>query len=123
LPGLEDVLAGTLAATWRQPAGVDYEGEIRRAVAQVALNRLFTLAADNGASPQVIAIATQHLSTLRDWLIANASSTSDPAQRAHLEYGARRITPFFDHPKDFAPAPPPPVPPGQPIGAMLGCEF
>jgi hypothetical protein len=123
LPGLEDVIARTLASTWRQPASADYEGEIRRAVAQVALNRLFTLAADSTVAPQAVAITTQQLALLRDWLTSNATSTSEAAQRAHLEHGARRITQFFDNPKDFAPAPPPAVPPGQPIGDRLGCDL
>ncbi len=124
LPGLEQLLARVLDVTWRQPAGADYEGEIRRAVAQVALNRLFTLAAGSSTAPQAAALVTVHLSGLRDWLTTTAGSPGiDSAQKAHLAHGARRIAHFLDHPRDFAPSPVPEIPPGQPIGATLQCDF
>lgn len=118
-PGLDEMLARTLDATWRQPAGADYAGEVQRTVDAVALARLFGLAANPAATAQVKAVAMAELASLRDWLVAAAPEVAAPAQRAHYEYGARLIAQFFDDPKEFAPPRVPPPPPGQPIG----CDF
>lgn len=118
-PGLDEMLARTLDATWRQPAGADYAGEVQRTVNAVVLARLFGLAANPAATAQVKAIAMAELAALRDWLAASAPQVAAPAQQAHYAYGARLIEQFFDDPKEFAPPRVPPPPPGQPIG----CDF
>ena len=118
-PGLAELLARTLDATWRQPAGADYPGEVQRTVNAVVLARLFALAADPAATAQVKAIAMAELAALRDWLAASAPQVAAPAQQAHYAYGARLIDQFFDDPKEFAPPRVPPPPPGPPIG----CDF
>ena len=119
LPGLEEMLEGVLAATWKASAGADYAGEVQRTVDYVALTRLIRLAADPEAPPQVRAVVTAQLSALRDWLKAAAGPAGVPAQRAHFSYGAQLITQYFDHPKEFAP----PHVPAPPPGAPIGCDF
>jgi hypothetical protein len=118
LPGLGDVLSAALLATWKSPADESYAGEVQRTVADVALTKLFMLAADNSAPTQVKAEATTALIDLKTWL-ENAVKKATGAQRAHLVYGAQQIGSFLENPKEFSPPPLRPVPPGQPIGEML----
>ncbi|MBI4626955.1 MAG: hypothetical protein HY736_27500 [Verrucomicrobia bacterium] len=80
MPGLDDVITRALDATWRQPAGADYDGEVRRAVDYVALSRLLTLAADAKAAPQVLAVVTRQLEIFGDWLASASARTVEPAQ-------------------------------------------
>ena len=122
VPGLDEVIGRALDATWRLPAGADYAGEIQRAVDYVALARLVRLAADSDVAPQVKAVVMQQLTTLRDWLRNAAPKAAAPAQQAHLAEGARLITQFLEHPKDFTPPDVPEPPPGQPIGEMFDCD-
>ena len=119
MPGLEEVIESVLAATWKRPAGADYAGEVQRTVDYGLLARLIGLAADTDATPQVRAVTTAQLAGLREWLLATARQTGVPAQQAHLAYGARLITQYFEHPKEFAPLKIPAPPPGSPIG----CDF
>jgi hypothetical protein len=121
MPGLEELLDQTIAATWQARAGSDYAGEVQRTVNAVMLNRLLSLAANPDATPQVRAVATLRLTELRDTLAA--AKPTEPAQRAHLAGGARLIGQFFDDPKDFAPPRAPTPPPGQPIGTTLSCDL
>jgi len=118
MPGLDEVLARTVAATWRKNAAGDYAGEIQRTVDYVMLARLIGLAANTEATPQVRAVTVAQLTTLRDWLRTSRPS-GGPAQQAHVAYGAQLITQFLDHPKEFAPPRVPTPPPGQPIGCDL----
>ncbi len=117
-PGLAEVLDTTITATWKQPAGPDYAGEIRRTVDFVMLTRLIGLAADESAMPQVRAVATATLVDLRDWLRGPPGPASNPAQQAHFAYGARLITQYLEHPKEFVLPSVPTPPPGQPIGTI-----
>ena len=123
LPGLEEVLSRIIDATWRQPAGADFEGEIQRVVNFVALGQWFRLGSDDSAGLQVQAVVAQQLTALRD-VLAKASAGADLAsvQRAHLAHGQRLIDRFFADPKAFVPPPAPVVPPGQPIGSAT-CDF
>ena len=105
-----------LAATWKKPAGADYAGEVQRTVDYCMLERLMTLAADRQTTPQVRAVSTVELAALRDWLSTAAANAGAPAQHAHLAHGARLITEYLDHPKDFVPLKDDPAPPGGPIG-------
>ena len=121
MPGLEELLDQSIAATWQAAAGSDYAGEVQRTVNAVMLSRLLGLAANPDAAPQVRAVVTLRLTELRDALAA--AKPTEPAQRAHLAGGARLIGQFFDDPKDFAPPRAPMPPPGQPIGTTLSCDF
>jgi hypothetical protein len=123
LPGLEEVLSRMVDATWRQPAGDDFEGEIQRAVNFAALAHLFRLGADDSVGPQGQALVAQQLTTLRDVLAKTSAATETASvQRAHLAHGHRLIDRFFADPKEFVPLPTPAVPPGQPIGSAT-CDF
>jgi hypothetical protein len=122
-PGLDELLQQVLAATWQAPAGEDLAGEVRRAVDDVLLTHLLGLAADATADEQVRAVVTQALVELRDGLSRAASAATGRAQQAHLAFGARQITQFLDHPAEYKPPAVPVLPPGQPIGAMAGCDF
>ena len=115
-PGLDEVIDSVLTATWRNAAGDDYAGEIRRTVDYVALSRLIGLAANPAATPEVRAAVTQRLVGLRDWLAGMSAPT------AHSAYGARMITQYLDHPKDFVPLLTPVPPPGGPIGETFGWD-
>lgn len=119
-PGLDEVIETALNATWLQPAGSDYPGEIQRSVANVLLTQLFALAAEPATTAQVRAVATTRLGALRDRLGRDAAAAANPAQQAHLLQGARLIGQFLDHPKDFVAPRSPAPPPGQPIG--MACE-
>jgi hypothetical protein len=118
MPALDEVLATATAATWRRTADGDYAGEVQRTVDYVMLTRLIGLAANPDATPQVRAVTTAQLTTLRDWL-RSARQSGGPAQQAHIAYGAQLITQFMEHPKEFVPPRVPVPPPGPPIG----CDF
>lgn len=122
LPSLDEVISRVVAATWRQSAAADFDGEIQRAVNYVALGQLFRLGANEGAGPQVQAVVAHRLTELRDWLATAAAPATPPSQRAHYEHGRRLIDRFFDDPKEFEPPPAPVIPPGQPIGSAQ-CDF
>jgi hypothetical protein len=119
-PGLDEVIESALNATWFQPAGADYPGEIQRSVNGVLLAQLLALAAEPSTTVQVRAVTTTRLMALRERLARDAGLASNPAQQAHLLYGARLIGQFLDNPKDFVAPRVPAPPPGQPIG--MACE-
>ena len=115
VPGLEEIIDRLLAATWKAPRTAGYPGEVGRTVDDVALEKLFLLAADEKAPPQVRAVASWKLEEFRKW--STAQATTDAAQREHLYYGAARIAQFQKNPKDWKPTPATEIPEGQPIGA------
>jgi hypothetical protein len=118
--GLDELVTRVLEATWRHEAEGGYDGEIRRAVNYVVLNRLMALAIDSSAAPQASAMVELHLVQLQAWLSdAAARAIALPAQRAHLAHGARLIARYFENPKEFTPRRSPAPPPGQPIGDTL----
>ena len=119
-PSLREVLETTVTATWRQPAGNNYAGEIQRTVDFVMLERLFGLAADPGATQQTKAVARAVLADLRIWLHDQIGGRSGSSQAAHYQYGEARIAQFLEHPQEFVPAPHAVPPPGSPIG--MECE-
>lgn len=123
LPGLAEVLEGVLAVTWRRPAAADYPGEVRRTVDAVALDALLRLAAASEATAQVRAQATETLVHLRAELGPAAQREVVPEQRIHLDYGARLIGQYLEHPERFVPTVAPSAPPGQPIGDTQECSF
>jgi hypothetical protein len=114
MPGLEEIIDRLLAATWKAPRTAGYAGEVGRTVDDVALEKLFLLAADEKAPAQVRAVANWKLEELRKW--GAQQTTTDPAQREHFYYAAARIAQFQKNPKDWKPAPATEIPEGQPIG-------
>jgi hypothetical protein len=117
LPGLEEIVDQSLAAAFDAPAANPYEGEIRRAVQRVAIDRLMDLA-DNARMPQVRAIASHRLEQSVSARFASAqngdASASDTPHFALLTRDVRR---FLDRPAAPYGAPAiPTAPPGAPIG-------
>jgi hypothetical protein len=115
-PDFTDVVAELVARTWRAPAPPNtYHAAVRRAVQTLVVTRLMNLAADDDAAPQVRAVATFWLGVL---LNETAGVSGDDATTAHLRATHDDIERFLARPD--APrkrTPPPPTPPGDPIGA------
>jgi len=115
-PGLQEVLDGIFAATWKSPHPPGYGGEVARVVDDVALYDLLALAMNERASTQVKAVAALEADQLKGWMVAARAGTSDPQQKAHLAYAAAQIEQFQRDPKKLdLPAPAEP-PDGPPIG-------
>ncbi|HET7505402.1 MAG TPA: zinc-dependent metalloprotease [Kofleriaceae bacterium] len=115
-PGLDEVLATVIAATWQARREPGLRGEIGRVVDQVVLVDLMALSRDERASPQARAYAAAELARLRQWAGAASVRTRDPAERAHLAYAEQQIAEFQKDPKQFAPPPTRLPPDGPPIG-------
>lgn len=117
-PDFREVVAELVARTWRTPAPTSdaYHAAVRRAVQSLVVTRLMDLAADPDASTQVRAVATEWLRSL---MLANtAANSTDEATNMHLRATREEIERFLARPD--APrrrTPPPPTPPGDPIGA------
>ena len=120
-PGLEEVLDAIVAATWKLPHAIGYNGEVARVVDDVALYDLLSLATDERATTQVRAVAALEADQLKGWLNAAKAGTRDSAQKAHLAYAAAQIEQFQRDPKKLdLPAPSEP-PDGPPIGDNESC--
>ncbi|HEU4730901.1 MAG TPA: zinc-dependent metalloprotease [Kofleriaceae bacterium] len=115
-PGLDEVLAAIVAATWHARREPGLRGEIGRVVDQVVLVDLMALSRDDRASPQTRALAAAELARLQQWAAAASARTRDPSERAHLAYAGQQITDFEKDPKRFAPPPARLPPDGPPIG-------
>jgi hypothetical protein len=119
LPGLEDVIDGLYAASFGATARTPYEAEVQRAVENVVVDALITLAS-NAAMPQVRAIATRELRQREAALnrgIPGGTPGITYGAIAHNAELAATIKRFLDRPS--APAPRmtvPEAPPGAPIG-------
>jgi hypothetical protein len=121
LPGLEEVIDRTLAATWKAPHSPGYAGEVQRSVDAVVLRHLMALAASEDASSQVRAVAWAKLGELKAW--AAAAAVADSAQRAHFRLAVHDIERFEKDPKALALPRLSEPPPGQPIGdTWLSCD-
>jgi hypothetical protein len=119
-PDFGDVLDALLTRTWRAPVPRDpYHAAVQRAVQSLVVMRLMDLAADDSASPQVRAGATEALR----WLLLSDTATGINAadlepRAAHLHSTHEEIERFLARPD--APrkrTPPPATPPGDPIGS------
>jgi hypothetical protein len=119
MPGFNELADDLLRATWFgvQRDGID--GEIQRAVNNLALERLMMLAVDDAADGQVRAIALDTLSRLDDWLAPRLASENDPSWRAHYRFGRFRIETMRNDPSSIERIAPVTVPPGEPIGSTL----
>jgi hypothetical protein len=122
LPGLEEVIDRTAAATWKAPHEASAAGEVQRVVDSVLLRHLMALAASEEASAQVRAVASAKLAEWKVW--AASAPAADPAQRTHLRQMAREIDRFEKDPKSLSLPKPAEPPPGQPIGASwMSCDW
>ncbi|HEV7890971.1 MAG TPA: zinc-dependent metalloprotease [Pyrinomonadaceae bacterium] len=116
-PDFSEVLAELVTRTWRTPAppSAPYHAAVQRAVQTLVVTRLMDLAADADASAQVRAVATAHLRAL---LEDTAPTSRDEATEMHRRATREEIERFLARPAEPRKrTPPPPAPPGDPIGA------
>jgi hypothetical protein len=114
-PGLDDVIARLVDATFGARTANAYQAEIRRAVERVVADHLMALAAD-APMPQVRAIANLRLATLME-SAGRDPAAADPADAAHRILLAQDIRRFMERPAQPAAATTnPAAPPGAPIG-------
>ena len=115
LPGLDEIIDRLLKAGFEPAAANPYEAEVQRAIARVVVDRLMALAA-TAQMPQVRAIATWKLDSLRDKLSpAGGSVTNAAAASARLI--AEDIERFLERPAEpYKPIVVSAPPPGAPIG-------
>ena len=116
MPGFDELTLDLLRATWFAPQQGGIDGEIQRAVNNLALERLMMLTVDDNADGQVRAIALDTLIRLDDWLAPRAANENDPAWRAHYRFGRFRIETMRNDPSSIERIVPVTVPPGEPIG-------
>lgn len=116
-PGFTEVLDALLNATWKANVRTGQVAAVQRVIADVTLNQLMTLAANDKASDEVRAAALLKLTELRNWLSTQASAATDPQQKAHLQFAIAQIRKFEQEPAQvLKPTPSLEPPPGQPIG-------
>jgi hypothetical protein len=115
-PGLQEVLDEVLASSWKSLHAEGYFGQIDNVVDNAVLYDLMSLAANDHASDEVRAIASQELHKLHDWL--NAPSDGRPAisDQAHIAFAVWQIEQFEKDPKKTDLTPPAESPDGPPIG-------
>ena len=112
LPGLAEVLATLVEATFGAPAGTAYERAVRRAVQRVVVERLMGLV-DRAPMAEVRAHA---LASLRGIATRGYALAEGPV---HHDLLVRDIERFLARPGDPVPSlafPAPAAPPGAPIG-------
>jgi hypothetical protein len=114
LPGLDEVIQKTLAATWQAPPQQGLAGLTQATVDDRVLRGLLGLAANAKASPEARAEALEEAMQLKTWLI-HEPLTGEQAL-AHRDAAVHQIEDFTQNPAKYAPAPVLPTPPGQPIG-------
>jgi len=115
-PGLAEVLGLIVGRTWKAPHPAGYQGEIARVVDSVVLYDLLGLAANERATFEVRALASDEINQLKAWLSSAQYSASDPAQKAHLAYAAMQVEQFQKDPKKLNLTAPSEPPDGPPIG-------
>jgi hypothetical protein len=116
-PDFREVVGALVRRTWYDAAPRDaQQALIARAVQSLAVTRLMDLAASDAASTQVRAEASAALRTLGDELKRNAPTAAADAQhRAATVEDIERFLARPDAPRRRTP--PPPTPPGDPIGS------
>ena len=123
---LDEVVQIVLNSTLKKEMPPGYHGAVQRGVNTAVLRSLLQLAADQNASPDVLAIANQQIRNLREWLGAAARTGSD-LSKAHYHFLEEMIERFQKDPAAFEAPPAPYTPPGAPIGsgveAHLMCDF
>jgi len=113
-PSLQEVIEATISATWKAPTAQAMQAETQRVTRSEVTEHLLTLAANNAASVEARAIARAEVLSLRSWIAASTAAGNE--DKALNSATLARIDQFLKDPEKFVPAPPPPVPPGQPIG-------
>jgi hypothetical protein len=115
LPGLDDVIAAMVDATFKAPTTTAYEAEIARTTERVLVENLMTLASTSPMA-QVRAIASHALKTRMAAATSNGAAGS--TERAvHASLLAADIKRFLDRPSVPATRTQlPEAPPGAPIG-------
>jgi hypothetical protein len=117
--GLGELLDRLFAATWKSDVLTEPLAPVQRSVADVALYEVMGLAANEHAATEVRAMALLKLTELKDWLTAQAPSTTDEQQRAHFIFAAAQIRKFEQEPAQvLKPTDPLAPPPGAPIGSL-----
>jgi hypothetical protein len=110
------VLRQVVTATWAAPKDVDPKGRsLRRVTEREALDAIMILGASPQATPEVRAVALNHVSQLKTRLAA--IHDADAVTEAHLRQAQRDITKYLENPTAYAPKSfALPQPPGAPIG-------
>lgn len=117
-PALEEVFDALLDASWKSKPRRGNLAALQRVIDNVVLNQMMTLAADEKAANEVRAATLYQLIELRTWLGRQASTTTDPEQKAHVLYAAAQIRKFEQDPTQaLKPTPSLESPPGAPIGS------
>jgi len=112
--GLQDVIEATVAATWKAPQVTGLPGLTQRVTETAVLEHLLALAANNSASSGARAVALAEITSLHNYITSQVYISEE--QKALQTQSLARIDQFLKEPSKFTPAPPAPVPPGQPIG-------
>lgn len=115
-PHLMEVIDRLTAATWKRQPAKGLDAEVGRAIDQVFLYHLTSLAVNEGASAQARAIAALKLDQLKEWLVRQAPVGQEV--KAHYQYGAQLIRKWQEDPKPAALPKLMEPPPGMPIGSM-----
>ncbi|MBI2834159.1 MAG: zinc-dependent metalloprotease [Acidobacteria bacterium] len=116
-PGFDEVVDALIASTWRTPAPAEgYPAAVQRAIQTLTVTRLIDLAANEAASPEVRAIATDALRGLN--VALRAAPPAAKVVAAHRRATRDDIERFLARPegthKRTAPLP---TPAGDPIGS------
>jgi hypothetical protein len=115
--GLDDVIEGTLKATWYAPRRQSLEGLTQFTVEDATLDHLLALGASTEASPEATAQAQAEVQKLKTWLKQQTASTTLPQDtKAHDQAAETKIESFEKDPTKFKAPPALEAPPGQPIG-------
>jgi hypothetical protein len=114
--GLESVLDKLINATFKQPVGNSYAGQVQITVNNVVLNNLLKLALNTEASAQVRAVAYRKADQLKNWLNGRLKGSTDEAASAHYMYAVAQLEKFQKNPDEFKQETILAPPPGQPIG-------
>jgi Met-zincin len=113
-PGLRDVIEAAVTATWKAPQSKGLQGQAQRITETAVVEHLLGLAANSAASSEARAMARDEVVSLRSFIAAVLPTSNE--QKALQAATLARIDSFLKEAEKFAPAPPAPVPPGQPIG-------
>lgn len=120
-PGFVEVVDTLVDSTWKAKHDDSLNGEVRRAIDNIVLQRLMWLASNDQARAQVRAVATSEIESLRKWISGELGRVSDPAQKAHLQFSLSQIQVFQQDPSKVKFTTPVQVPAGAPIGSF--CSF
>ncbi|HSE41090.1 MAG TPA: zinc-dependent metalloprotease, partial [Acidobacteriota bacterium] len=121
-PGFIEVTDALINASWKAPHNSGLNGEIRRAVDTIVLQRLMWLSSNDQARAQVRAVANSEIESLRAWIKNELARTSSAEQKAHLQYSLSQIQLFQQDPSRVKFTTPVRTPAGAPIGSLCSVE-